>query len=198
MKPADIDANPALISKPIELTSGEPALLRPLQRGDAQILGRYFLGLSEATRRFYAPHAFDQQTADRICAELDNSQALRLLATLGSGEAEQVIGYFILVFGVHEGDRKRYERLGIALDAEGDCTLAPSVADAHQSAGLGSLMLEHLRQVARAFGRKRMVLWGGVRQDNPRAMHFYRKFGFVEKGEFHAGGVDSYDMIAQL
>lgn len=198
MKPTDIDANPALIAKPIELASGEPALLRPLQREDAQVLGQYFANLSAATRRVYAPHAFDQETADRICAELDSGQTLRLLATRGSGQAEQVIGYFILVFGVHEGDRKRYEGLGIGLDAEGDCTLAPSVADAHQSAGLGSLMLEHLRQVARDCGRQRMVLCGGVRHDNPRAVHFYRKFGFVEKGQFHAGGVDNYDMIAQL
>ena len=198
MKPTDIDTNPALIAKPIPLASGELALLRPLQRDDARVLGQYFIGLSAATRRLYAPHAFDQETADRICAELDSGQALRLLATLGSGEAEQVVGYFILVFGVHEGDRQRYERLGISLDAEGDCTLAPSVADAYQGAGLGSLMLEHLRHIARECGRRRMVLWGGVRQDNPRAVHFYRKFGFEEKGEFYAGGVDNYDMITQL
>jgi GNAT superfamily N-acetyltransferase len=198
MKPTDIDANPAPFSKEIRLASGGPALLRPLQRGDAAVLGRYFLGLSEATRRMYGPHAFDQETADRICAELDSSQALRLLATLGSGETEQAIGYFILVFGVLEGDRKRYEKLGIALDQDSDCTLAPSVADAHQSAGLGSLMMEHLRWIARECGRQRMVLWGGVRQDNPRAVHFYRKFGFAEKGEFMVGEVNNYDMIAPL
>jgi GNAT superfamily N-acetyltransferase len=195
VKPTDIDANPALFSKEVRLVSGEPALLRPLQRDDARILGQYFANLSEATRRFYGPHAFDQETADQICAELDSSEALRLLATHGLGEAEEVIGYFILVFGVFEGDRKRYKRLGISLDAERDCTLAPSVADAHQSAGL---MIAHLRQIARDCGRRRMVLWGGVRQDNPRAVHFYRKFGFEEKGEFYAGGVDNYDMIAQL
>ncbi|MCC7264054.1 MAG: GNAT family N-acetyltransferase [Candidatus Latescibacteria bacterium] len=198
MKPTDIDTNPALISKPIQLSSGEPALLRPLQRDDAHRLGPYFINLSAETRRLYAPHAFDQETADRICAELDSSQALRLLATRGSGAAEEVIGYFILVFGVHEGDRKRYEQLGIGLDGTTDCTLAPSVADVYQSTGLGSIMLEHLYQIARNCGRKRMVLWGGVRQDNPRAVHFYRRFGFVEKGQFPAGGVDNYDMIAPL
>lgn len=198
MKPTDMDVNPALVIKPIPLASGEPALLRPLQRRDARVLGQYFINLSEATRRVYGPHAFDQETADQICAELDSGQALRLLATLGSGEAEQIIGYFILVFGVHEGDRLRYERLGIALDGEGDCTLAPSVADAYQSAGLGSVMMQHLCHIARDCGRQRMVMWGGVRQDNPRAVHFYRKFGFEEKGAFYAGGVDNYDMIAQL
>lgn len=198
MKPTDIDANPASVTTSVRLASGEEVRLRPLQRGDARILGPYFLGLSAATRRFYGPHAFDQETADQICAGLDSSQALRLLATRGSGVAEQVIGYFILVFGVHASDRDRYAQLGMALDAAADCTLAPSVADAYQGAGLGSLMLEHLCHIARACGRTRMVLWGGVRQDNPRAVHFYRKFGFVEKGEFPAGGVGNYDMIAQL
>ena len=198
MKPADIDSHPAPFSKEIRLSSGQPARLRPLRRDDAPRLGQYFIHLSAATRRVYAPHAFDQETADQICATLDSSQALRLLAVLGTGEAEQIIGYFILVFQVHEGDRQRYERLGITLDQDSDCTLAPSVADAHQSAGLGSIMLEHLRWIARSCGRRRMVLWGGVRQDNPRAVHFYRKFGFEEKGEFMAGGVNNYDMIAQL
>ena len=198
MKPGDIDSHPAPFSKEIRLSSGQPALLRPLCRSDAPRLGQYFLGLSAATRRVYGPHAFDQETADQICATLDSGQALRLLATHGAGEAEEIIGYFILVFGVHEGDRKRYEGLGIGLDAQGDCTLAPSVADAYQSAGLGSQMLEHLRWIARSCGRQRMVLWGGVRQDNPRAVHFYRKFGFEEKGEFAAGGVNNYDMIAPL
>lgn len=198
MKPTDIDANPASIARSVQLASGEAVRLRPLQRGDAGILGPYFLGLSAATRRFYGPHAFDQETADQICAGLDSSQALRLLATRGSGAAEEVIGSFILVFGVHEGDRKRYEQLGIGLDATTDCTLAPSVADAYQSAGLGSIMLDHLRRIARDCGRTRMVLWGGVRQDNPRAVHFYRKFGFEEKGQFMVGEINNYDMIAPL
>ncbi|MBI2506229.1 MAG: GNAT family N-acetyltransferase [Candidatus Latescibacteria bacterium] len=59
-------------------------------------------------------------------------------------------------------------------------------------------MMEHLRHIARDCGRKRMVLWGGVRQDNPRAVHFYRKFGFEEQEEFMVGEINNYDMLAQL
>jgi ribosomal protein S18 acetylase RimI-like enzyme len=39
---------------------------------------------------------------------------------------------------------------------------------------------------------------GGVRDDNPRARHFYEKFGFVRVGGFVAGGVDNHDMILDL
>ncbi|MBM3277932.1 MAG: hypothetical protein FJY95_07600 [Candidatus Handelsmanbacteria bacterium] len=57
-------------------------------------------------------------------------------------------------------------------------------------------MMEHLRHIPRTCGRQRMVLSGGVRQDNPRAVHFYRKFGFVEKGEFMVGDINNYNMIS--
>ena len=87
---------------------------------------------------------------------------------------------------------------GWILHDETDCTLAPSVADAYQSQGLGSLMMQHLLGLLPRLGRQRMLLWGGVRADNPRAVHFYTKFGFQRVGDFEAGGTNNYDMIADL
>ena len=43
-------------------------------------LGAYFTGLSQATRRVYGPHPFDQETADGFCAVLDSAHTLRMLA----------------------------------------------------------------------------------------------------------------------
>ena len=197
MRPAEIDAHPEKVHKAIELASGQAALLRPLTAADEALLADYFLGLSPATTGVYGPHAFDRETAARLCAELDSGHTLRLLATTRSDGAERVIAYFILIFGVRDPDRERFAKLGIALDPATDCTLAPSVADAYQSAGLGSQMLTHLFAVARDCGRRRVLLWGGVRADNPRAYHFYQKFGLRKVGEFFSR-VDNYDMIGSL
>ena len=45
---------------------------------------------------------------------------------------------------------------------------------------------------------RRLALVGGVRGDNPRAIHFYEKFGFEKVGEFQSRDVVSFDMIAEL
>jgi GNAT superfamily N-acetyltransferase len=173
--------------------------MRPLRPDDEAALTRYFLGLSPATKRVYGPHAFDRETAVRLCRECDNSRVLRMLATVPDpADGERVVGYFILVFGVGADDEARYTALGIHLDSDRDCTLAPSVADDFQNHGLGSRLFAHVRETAVLVGRPRMILMGGVRADNPRAVHFYRKHGFRQVGEFPAGGVNNFDMILDL
>ena len=196
--PNTIDAQPELVSSSEVLASGQRVHFRPLRTDQAAELGAYFTGLSQATRRVYGPHPFDQETADGFCATLDSSRTLRMLVWVEEENVERIVAYFVVELGVRAGDRRRYEALGFALYDETDCTLAPSVADAYQSQGLGSLMMQHLLGLLPRLGRRRMLLWGGVRADNPRAVHFYTKFGFRRVGDFEAGGTNNYDMIADL
>ena len=196
--PNAIDAQPDLVSSSEMLASGQRVCFRPLRGDQAIELGAYFTGMSQATRRVYGPHPFDQETADGFCAALDSARTLRMLAWIEEEGVERIVAYFVVELGVRAGDRKRYEPLGLALHDETDCTLAPSVADAYQSQGLGSLMMQHLLRLLPRLGRQRLLLWGGVRADNPRAVHFYTKFGFRRVGEFQAGDTNNYDMIADL
>lgn len=191
----DIVRDPGLIAKSARLPSGEEVMLRPLDPGDAKILGEYFLGLSERTTSLYAPHPFDQATADHLCKAVNNADTLRMLATAHGCGTERVIAYFIVMWRVNEGERARYEEAGIELDSATDCTIAPSVADEYQNQGLGSVMMEHLIDAARRLGRERMVLSGGTREENKRAIHFYEKFGFRKVNEFREAGVNNQDMI---
>ena len=173
-------------------------LLRSVRPDDAPMLGRYFLGaiardgpglrpasllsadgqsaLHRSLQRPYPAHARHRRW--RACA--------------------QVIAKFIVHFGVYESDARRYQERGMALDASVDSELAPSVADAYQSNGVGSLVMGHLLPLLRRLERRRLALVGGVRGDNPRAIHFYEKFGFEKVGEFQSRDVVSFDMIAEL
>ena len=64
---------------------------------------------------------------------------------------------------------------------------------------MGSMLLAHLCSVARRLGVKRMVLMGGVKESNKRAIHFYRKRGFRTVGTFDwPAGFMNYDMILDL
>ena len=61
-----------------------------------------------------------------------------------------------------------------------------------------ALLIAHLLPLLRRLERRRLALVGGVRGDNPRAIHFYEKFGFAKVGEFQSRDVVSFDMIAEL
>jgi GNAT superfamily N-acetyltransferase len=111
---------------------------------------------------------------------------------------QDVAGYFLIRPGLRDGDRKRYVGHGHPLVDDECCTFAPCVADAWQQRGLGSALFPHVAACLRRLGRRRLVLWGGVRGDNPRGQHFYRKFGFRHVGDFADGGVTNLDMVLDL
>lgn len=195
LQTADLLQNPHLFDREIALKDGVALLARLHLASDEDALGRYFTGLSAATRRVYGPHAFTVEQAQKFCREIDYGHTLRFLAEAPTGE---FAAYFVLRLGALDSDVERYAQYGHPLAPDTDCTLAPSVADAYQEKGLGSALLPVLIDAARRLGRQRMVLWGGVRADNPRAEHFYRKFGFVEYGQFAAGGTNNFDMVLDL
>ena len=191
-------ANPMQVAATLSYDE-TPVLFRPVLPGDATILGDYFLSLSEQTKQRYGPHRFDRETAEELIATTDHAHTLRMIATVPSGETEHVIAYIILIQGIREDDAARYELLNMPLNADTDCTLAPSVADVYQSKGLGTVLLKHLKLVARRLGRTRMVLWGGTQASNERAIHYYHKHGFQTVGEFQEPpGHNNYDMIMDL
>jgi diamine N-acetyltransferase len=181
----------------VTLRSGEPALVRPLQAGDATIFGVYLGALSPDTRDRYGPHPFDQETANRLCAAINLGENIRVIATIPAHGGERMIAYVILVMGVSDVDVRRYQALGIPINQETDCTLAPSVADDYQDQGVGRLVVQRVIDGARELGRKRMVLMGGVQATNDRGVHFYTRFGFRKVGEFYTDR-NNFDMILDL
>jgi ribosomal protein S18 acetylase RimI-like enzyme len=172
---------------------------RPLQRTEAALLGAYFAGLSPETRRRFAPHPFDQATADALCLR-PSPDVLRLVAVPAEGAASApFLAYVILRLGVTGGERRRFAARGQPLWPESDCTVAPSVADACQGQGLGTRLMALVCDLARQLGRRRMLLMGGTQADNARAVALYRRLGFQTAGEFeHPAGVWNYDMLKLL
>lgn len=195
--PVPQNPSPDFMTSSAQLRTGVPITLRPLRTDDAERLIEYFGSLSAQTRARYGPHPFDEQTARSVCASLDPSDILRMVASVSHNGEERLVAYVLLKMGVLDADRQRYEKLGIPLDPDGDCTLAPSVADEYQDQGIGSLMMQHLLEVAPRLGRRRMVLWLGVQATNDRAVHFYSKWGFRKVGEFYTDK-NNYDMILDL
>ncbi|MFF9870043.1 GNAT family N-acetyltransferase [Streptomyces sp. NPDC013953] len=96
-------------------------------------------------------------------------------------------------------DIARYQDAGIRLTETTDCRFGPTLADDYQGRGVGTLAFPIVTEVARLLGRTRIILWGGVRADNPRAIRYYEKNGFQPVGLFtEPDGSLSLDMMLDL
>lgn len=143
------------LSKP-ETLSAEVAgcHLRLIRHEDFENLGRYFDGLSQATRHRFGPHPLDFPTAKALCDASDDLSILRWLAF----RDEAVVAYIILELRVGEHETARYAQKQKHLDPKMDCTVAPSVSDSFQGKGIGTALMQHIVSVARGIGRRYMVL----------------------------------------
>ena len=189
--------DPGCITESVALPAGESVELRALRPDDASLLGRFFLGLSPDTRGRFAPHPFTVEQAEKLCAEINCEDTIRMIATTEKDGRPEMIAYFILIPRFSEEYRQRYENRGTPLNLETDSGIAPCVADAYQDRGVGSILMPRVMDVARRLRRKRMVLIGGVLAANERAFHFYKKLGFRHIGTFWTD-VENYDMILEL
>jgi len=195
--PQMIAEHPERLTTPIRLRGGESFVFRSLRKDDGARLGRYFEGLSEQTRGWFGPHDLSAESAQQLAQDSARAGTLRLVAVTADEDEPGIVAYFILQLGVRLPDQERFGAWGLPVYDERDCTLAPSVADAHQNRGLGSALMRATLELARRAGRKRMVLWGGVPVANRRAVHFYEKFGFREVGRF-GETAEKCDMVLDL
>lgn len=190
----DVIAAPEQLTTQLVAGDGSEFASRLLLSSDTAALGRYLDGLGPSVRNVYGPHPLNADHAAILCAELDYHRLMPFLAVDG----DDIVGYFLIHVGLQEVDDQRYVGHGHRLNDSECFTLAPCVSDAWQHRGLGSALFPHVADCLRRLGGKRLVLWGGVRGDNPRAQHFYRKFGFRHVGDFEAKNINNLDMVMDL
>lgn len=160
---------------------------------DAEALTMYFDGLSDETKNRFGPHPFDIDTVAAIC-----NHAYRNYQAFVCTDDATIAAYTVVAKGYIEADRKRYEGYDFYIDDRHDCTLAPSVADAYQSKGLGSKLYVFVEEALRKQGVRKIVLWGGVQLLNDRAVRFYQKHRFRTLGQFHHDGMENLDMVKEI
>ncbi|GAB4029365.1 GNAT family N-acetyltransferase [Spirosoma gilvum] len=186
----------ALSPETIHLSSDEAVIIRLLDSSDAPKLTAYFKGLSDQTQSYFAPHSFVAETVQHICMNLNPAEIVRFVAT-SADDHQTIIAYVLLLSGATPSDAARFQTLGMPISAETDYSIAPSIADAYQSRGLGNHLMKKALAIARAMKKQRIILWGGVQARNDRAHRYYQKHGFVEVGQFE-NDVLNYDMCLML
>jgi len=175
------------------LKNGKSIFFKKVDCADYTQLINYFDKLSPETTKRFGPHKFDKQTLIDLFERSQNYNGYIAVDTLTS----EIIAYSILKTGYLEHDRLRFESYGLTLHGITDYTYAPSVADAWQSLGVGSLLFDFVLSDIKSIQVKRVLLWGGVQCENHKAVNFYFKKGFNIVGVFEYYGLN-YDMSLTL
>lgn len=163
-------------------------LLRKLGQSDQDNLFRYLQNLSLNTKNRFGPHPFERDAIREFYACPAHHGYIAV-----DPETSEIIAYSIIKQGFLEHDHSRLSSYGLVPDHLTDCTYAPSVADAWQSSGTGTLLFRFILDDLKTTDVRRIILWGGVQADNEKAVNFYKKHGFKTLGHFfHNGG--NYDM----
>jgi ribosomal protein S18 acetylase RimI-like enzyme len=139
----------------IKSRQGVDIFVHRVSAGDAPRLKAFDASLSEATRSFFLPHAYDDETLEQIIARAIAGADRAYLALSG----DTVAGYFFL-----------WEF------TEPVPVLGVGITDAFQGQGLGAHFMELLIADAREAGRDGIELT--TVPGNQRAFALYRKMGF--------------------
>jgi RimJ/RimL family protein N-acetyltransferase len=196
---SSIEQNPKLATHSLDLGIDESFTFRPLEQTDVHALASFLMSMSAQTRAMSTFDGYDAATAKQLCQAINKYDKLRFVVEdNNSSTGQNIIGLIEFSFDIPKADIERYEQIGIELTTT-DCRFGPTIADAYQGRGLGSRLFPIIKDIARQFGKKRIILWGGVLQANTRAIHYYEKHGFMHAATFtNSDGATVIDMIQNL
>ena len=181
----------------IKAKNSEVLEFRPLLANDAEYLGKFFEDLSQVTRSKFGPHPLSHAYAcETLCRQIGQDNVSRFVIA----SADKIVGYFIVDFNPYPDEQRRYCSYGTQIQSDLDPVFAPCIADAYQSQGIASQAMILLLNVLKGRSIRSLVLMGGTQSPNIPARDFYKKFGFVECGQFYTehNGLDNFDMRVML
>ncbi len=195
---ATVGDSPDVISTRVRTRRGVYLHMRPLLISDVDSLTVFLESLSPITQERWTLDGYDREQASAFCDGIGRYDKLRLVATKES--ATEIVALFEFSFGIPQGDRDRYSSYGIVLGEQFDCRFGPCVRDDFQNLGVASSLMPFVKDIARQFGKQRMILWGGVLSENTPAIALYNGSGFVEVGRFlhPTSGRECVDMLSDL
>jgi GNAT superfamily N-acetyltransferase len=152
------------------LRNGTEAVFRAIRPDDKERMARAFRGLEPETiyKRFFHQKARLTEADLEAATEVDFDSVVALVATLGSGEEEVVIG------------AGRYLRLAPSPDAPPSAEVSFVVEEDYHGLGIGTRLMRHLTAIAREKGVSRFV--AEVLRGNRAMLAVFEKSGMpVEK-----------------
>jgi diamine N-acetyltransferase len=170
----------------VQLKNGATIVLRQLHQGDFEALLHYLQALSADTKKRFEPHPFTTAAIKEFYNATQNNTGY-IACDIANGN---IVAYAIIKHDFLQHDAARLQSYGLQLSNITDATYAPSVADAWQGTGVGGAMLTLISRECKTKNVQRIILWGGVQQQNVQAVNFYTKKRFTTLGYFDYNGAN--------
>jgi acetyl coenzyme A synthetase (ADP forming)-like protein len=166
-------------SEAVVLRDGLSLTLRALRASDKPLLVEFVAHLSPESIRYRAFGGRGPLNEKELAylTELDFAAHVALAAVVaapGGGDRIVGVGRYVRVF-----------RHGAPDSLSTQAEVAFTVLDVYQGRGIGTLLLEHLAEIARARGVERIE--ADVMSDNSQMMRVFEESGFVVKESLDAG-----------
>lgn len=158
---------------------------------DYEKLYAFLQRLPESITKDFAPHIFEHKKLKPLLHHDPDH-----LAFLAFDHEENILSYQALRKDFLPYEKARFLAYGISPDRK-YCSYAPMVHEAWQGNGLGRSMFGYISGFLKAWKFDHIVLWGGGKQSNHRALAFYERLGFYVLGSFLYEG-NNLDMIFDL
>ncbi|MEJ6981548.1 GNAT family N-acetyltransferase [Pedobacter sp. P351] len=163
-----------------KITLSEVSQLQKISR--QTFLETFSVGNTSDNMKKYLEEGF---SSEKLASELNNKSSEFYFATLD----KNIIGYLKLNFGHSQTELKEDQALEIE---------RIYVLKEFHGKNVGQLLYEKAIQIAKQANAN--YIWLGVWEENPRAINFYKKNGFVEfdKHIFHLGDDQQTDIMMKL
>lgn len=145
---------------------------------DEKNLTIFLESLTQRTRHYCVYPSYDEKTARIFCNEELNitNEKLRLIATINSNE---IIALFNITLSIREDEYQRFLiNHKIELNSTTTARLSPCIRDDVQNQSIGSYLIRKTLDIIRQFGKRYVILSGGVLVENTRAIRCFENNKF--------------------
>ena len=150
--------------------NGLKVVFRPEQPTDTEMLWVMFSTLSKKSASFLLP-PFVRDRIEGWTTDIDYDEVLAIVAAVTEKDGnKRIIGTSSLRFNSQKPLKHKAE-FGL------------TIHDDYQNMGIGTALLQHIINVART--KKISKIHLNVSSENVRAIHLYKKVGFVTEGTLH-------------
>lgn len=171
-------------------------ICRDLDQNDDKKLYYFLRSLSKKTISKSFVNCDLKNTAKSFCNDIGKYDKHRYVLL---NNQDSIVALFEFSLDLPDGDIKRYQKYNDIPDINKICRWGLTIADDYQNIGIGTFTFPLMKEITKKLNKEYIILYGGVYLNNERAIHFYKKLGFIELGTFKdVNGIKSMDMIFKV
>jgi GNAT superfamily N-acetyltransferase len=166
-------------------------IIQLLQPSEIVNLSLFLEQLPTEVTQWYQPHSFTVRDIQFFYNNTPGSIGFISIEPLTG----KIIGYAALLTGGNRYDIARWQQYQYSFHPTTVASYAPVIAPAYQGIGLAKKMFDVIiAHCNRHTTVRKLLLWGGVKAENEKAIRFYEKIGFANKHSFEYQGLN-YDFM---